>query len=151
MKQVVVTKEGLTKIQKELDKLKNVDRPRVIERIREARSLGDLAENADYEDARNEQSFIEGRIEELESAIKHARVIEHASKDVVEVGANINITGETGLRTFSIVGAAEADPTQGRISDVSPLGQALLGHRAGDQVKVKTPKGEMTYTILSVK
>ncbi len=154
-KEIVLTAEGLDKLQTELDELKTVHRREVNDRIRQAKEYGDLSENAEYEDAKQEQAFIEGRILKLEGMIRNARLINEAeySGDEVHLGATVKVkdlkNGEG--YEFSIVGSAEADPPNHRISNESPLGQALLGHKKGDTVDVATPRGVVKYKIDAIK
>lgn len=156
-KATFVTKEGLKQLQDELDMLKNVRRREVAKRLEEAISYGDLSENSEYEEAKNEQAFLEGRILELEEMIKHARVIstsKHGGK-VVELGSTVVIKrvkprdGED--EEYTIVGSTEADPLNHRISNESPIGAALLDRRQGEEVEVRVPAGKVTYKILKLK
>jgi transcription elongation factor GreA len=144
-KPVLISKEGLGKLEEELEHLVNVRRPQVAERIRAARDFGDIAENAEYTDAKNEQSLVEGRIQTLEAMVRNAVLIEdgaRADKGVVDVGATVKVRSEDGEESYSIVGPAEADPLAGRISNESPLGRALLGHKAGEEVAWTMPNGQ---------
>lgn len=147
-----MTPEGLTRLKEELELLVHTRRREIASRIQEAKELGDLSENAEYQEAKNEQAFNEGRIEELENTLKHAVVIDQTAKPngKVQVGSAVitKINGQS--TTLYIVGSDEADPLAGRISNESPLGQALLGQAVGATVTVATPKGEMAYTIQSV-
>ena len=150
---VLLTKEGLRQAQAELERLIKVRRAEIAERIRHARDFGDISENAEYTEAKNEQSLVEGRIQTLEAMIRNAVLIEDEPREagVVTVGASVTVKDEDGDETYAIVGAAEADPLHGRISNESPLGRALLGHRAGDQVEWTLPGGDISrVTILSV-
>jgi transcription elongation factor GreA len=150
---VLLTKDGLRQLEKELDELVEVRRPEIAERIRQARDFGDIAENAEYTEAKNEQGMLEGRIQTLETMIRNAVMIEDEPREagVVAVGASVTVSIEDdGEETYAIVGAAEADPLHGRISNESPLGRALLGHRAGDEVEWTSPSGTSTVRILSV-
>jgi transcription elongation factor GreA len=149
---VLLTKDGLRHLEEELDQLVQVRRAEVAERIRQARDFGDIAENAEYTDAKNEQSMLEGRIQALETMVRNAVVIEDEPREagVVGVGASVTVNTEDGDETYAIVGAAEADPLRGRISNESPLGRALLGRRAGDEVEWTSPSGTSTVRILSV-
>src|SRR3989440_5078464 len=151
-KPVLLTKEGLQALEEELEQLVNVRRADVAERIRQARDFGDIAENAEYTEAKNEQSLVEGRIQTLEAMVRNAVLIEEESRErgVVAVGAQVNVSSEEGEEKYSIVGAAEADPLNGRISNESPLGRALLGHKAGDEVEWTSPIGTSRVKILSV-
>lgn len=147
MKELLLTKEGLEKLQKELEDLKNVRRPAVIARIQAAKELGDLSENADYDDARNEQSFIEGRIQELEDMIKRAKVVAKVAGSTVGMGSKVTILTGSKSATYEIVGSTESNPSQGKISSESPIGKALLGHGVGEKINVNTPAGEVLYKI----
>ncbi len=146
-----LTHDGLEKLRAELEQLVNVRRAEVAARIHDAKEHGDLAENAEYEDAKNEQAFVEGRIQTLESLIRNAVLIdEHHSSDHVQIGSTVMVDSPDGKETFHIVGSAEADPGAGRISNESPVGRALLGHRKGDKVVVHVPSGDFTYTIVRI-
>src|SRR5258708_1689288 len=150
---VLLTKEGLRLLEGELEQLVQVRRGEVAERIRQARDFGDIAENAEYTEAKNEQSLVEGRIQTLEAMVRNAVVIEDEPREagVVGVGASVTVSDEDGNETYAIVGAAEADPLKGRISNESPLGRALLGHRAGDEVEWTLPSGDIGHVrIVSV-
>ena len=151
-KPVLLTKDGLRTLGEELEQLVNVRRGEVAERIRQARDFGDIAENAEYTEAKNEQSLVEGRIQTLEAMVRNAVLIEEESRErgVVAVGAQVNVSSEEGEERYFIVGAAEADPLNGRISNESPLGRALLGHKAGDEVEWTSPIGTSRVKILSV-
>jgi transcription elongation factor GreA len=151
-KPVLLTKEGLKALEDELDQLVSVRRGEVAERIRQARDFGDIAENAEYTEAKNEQSLVEGRIQTLEAMVRNAVVIEEEPREqgVVGVGARVKVSSDEGEETYSIVGAAEADPLAGKISNESPLGRALLGHKVGDEVEWTSPIGTSRVKILSV-
>ncbi|MDP9244038.1 MAG: transcription elongation factor GreA [Chloroflexota bacterium] len=149
-KPVYLTAEGLEKLKAELNHLIGVERPRVAQRIHDAKLDGDLSENAEYEDAKQEQSFLEGRIATLEAQIKNAEVIEHVNGDRVGIGSKVTVKGDDGQQTFTIVGSAEAAPRDGRISNESPVGAALMGRRKGEKVAVTTPAGSVNYTLLSL-
>ena len=140
---VYLTEEGTEKLQEELDHLRKVRRPEVAARIQRAKELESTVNNAEYDDAKNEQAFVEGRILHLETTFKNATVVHaehHANK--VEIGSTVIVsTAEGETDTYTIVGSDEADPVHGRISYQSPVGKALLGRRAGDDVKVSTPAG----------
>ena len=143
--------DGLDKLKAELDELVNVKRPEVAQRIHDAKEYGDVTENAEYEDAKNEQAFIEGRILALTAIIKNAVIIdEKHSRTVVGIGSTVTIQGDKGKEKYTIVGAAEAAPTEGRISNESPVGRALLGRKKGEAVTVSVPAGDSTYTIVSI-
>ena len=149
---VLLTKEGLRQLEEELDRLVQVRRSEVAERIRQSRDFGDIAENSEYAEAKNEQSLVEGRILTLESMIRNAVVIENEprEKGVVGVGAKVTVKTDEGDETYDIVGAAEADPRRGRISNESPMGRALLGHRSGDEVEWTSPSGTSRVKIVKV-
>lgn len=155
-KVTLVTKEGLEKLREELNYLKEVKRKEVAERLKEAISYGDLSENAEYEEAKNEQAFTEGRILEIEEKIKYAKIIDERSKKGarVQLGSRVviqNLSGKTKAEEeFTIVGSTEADPVNHKISNVSPVGKALLEREAGDMVKVVAPAGLIEYKILKV-
>ncbi len=149
---VHLTQEGLAALQAELDDLVRVRRPEIIARVRAARELGDLSENADYESARKEQSFAEGRIGQLQAMIRNASIIEApAGGNEVVLGGTVVVDSPEGEETFTIVGSSEARPGEGRISNTSPLGSALLGRRVGDDVVVKAPAGERHYRIVELR
>ncbi len=152
---VPMTQNGHQNLSDELKRLKFVERPRIVAAIEEARGHGDLSENAEYHSAREQQSFIEGRIQELEGALSHAQVIDTAalSGDKVLFGATVSLsdTDTEQESTYQIVGQYEANLDKGLISLLSPLAKALIGKEAGDIVEVKTPGGEKSYEILSVK
>jgi transcription elongation factor GreA len=149
---VLLTKDGLRLLEEELDQLVQVRRAEVAERIRQARDFGDISENAEYTDAKNEQSMLEGRIQALQTMVRNAVVIEDEPREagVVAVGASVTVSTEDGDETYTIVGPAEADPLRGRISNESPLGRALLGRLAGDEVEWTSPSGTSRVRILSV-
>jgi len=149
-KPVYLTAEGLAKLKAELQELVTVDRPRVAARIHEAKLDGDLSENAEYEDAKQEQSFLEGRIATLELQLRNAAVIEKANGDSVGIGSKVVIKGHDGEETFTIVGSAEAAPRDGRISNESPVGVALMGRKKGDKVVVQAPSGPIEYTLVRI-
>jgi transcription elongation factor GreA len=149
-KPVYLTAEGLAKLKAELDHLVTSERPRIAARIHDAKLDGDITENAEYEDAKQEQSFLEGRIATLESQLKNAEVIAKANGDKVGIGSKVVIKGSDGEETFTIVGSAEAAPREGRISNESPVGAALMGHKKGDKVTVQAPAGPVSYTVVRV-
>ena len=154
-KEIVFTKQGLEKIERELDDLKSVHRREVNDRIRQAKEFGDLSENAEYEDAKQEQAFIEGRILKLEGMIRNARIIDESeyAADEVHLGSTVKVKDlKTGtVHEFSIVGSAEADPAGRRISNESPLGRAVIGHKKNETVDVATPRGVVKYKIDAIK
>lgn len=148
---VYLTQEGLKKLHSELDQLVNSRRKEVAEKLQKARELGDITENAAYDAARDEQAFIEGRIEELEDVLKRVEVVEEEKAGVVSVGSRVRVHLDGNEREFQIVGALEANPADGKISHESPLGQALLGKKVGDKVAVEAPAGKLTYHVLGIK
>ena len=154
VKPVYLTPEGLEKLKTELDELVNVKRPDLAKRLHFAIKQGDLSENADYISAKEEQGFLEGRILELEAAIRDAVIIEEscASDGHVALGCHVTVVedGYDDEETYHIVGATEADPSKGNISNESPLGEALLGHVVGDVVTIQAPKGEIQFRIVKV-
>ena len=153
-KEVVVTVAGLKALEDELEELKTVRRKDVAEKIKVARGFGDLSENSEYDEAKNEQAFIESRIAQLEAMLKNARVIDNdeLNLDTVSVGTHVKIEGEDGeVEEYDITGSTEADPLNGKISDESPVGAALLGQKAGQTVTVSLPNGgTIDYKILEI-
>ncbi len=155
MNKFPMTEDGLNRLKAELDRLKSVERPSIIRAIAEARTHGDLSENAEYHAARERQSFIEGRLADLESKIRHAEVIDVSklSGKAVKFGATVKLSDEDTdeTTTYRIVGADEADISEGLLSITSPLAQALIGKEKGDSVVVNAPSGAKAYEIISVK
>ena len=154
---ILLTKEGLKKLKEEYELLKNVRRKEIAERLREAISYGDLSENAEYEEAKNEQAFVEGRILELEKQIKQAKIISEGrtkkKSQVVEIGSQVTVCEKGGKdepETYTIVGFTEADPIEQKISNESPIGKSLLGRMKGDVVEVQAPGGKYRYEILKI-
>jgi len=150
-----LTKEGFQKLQDELDYLRTAKRQEVANRLHEAMEGGELIENAEYEAAKNEQAFVEGRIQELELLLATAQIIEENGKgkkgDTIQVGSRVTIKeGNYEPETFVIVGAAEANPRDGKISNESPIGKAILSHKLGDIVKVETPGGTYNVKIMKI-
>ncbi len=150
--EVMLTKEGKEELEKRLEYLKLTKRAEITERIKTAREFGDLSENAEYDAAKNEQAMIEGEILEIETKLKYAVIIKESKKGVVSLGSKVDfIDDDLGeLMTYEIVGTTEADVEQGRISNESPIGNALLGRKAGDNVKVQVPLGITSITIKKV-
>ena len=151
---VLLTQEGLAKLEEELEFLKTVRRPQVAERIRQAKELASTQNNAEYDDAKNEQAFVEGRVLTLEKMIQDATLIDeeqaHHAKEV-RIGSTVTVVEEKDKKQiFTIVGSAEADPKQGKISNESPVGVALLGKRVGDEVQVSVPKGILRFTVSKI-
>ena len=153
-KEVLLTKEGLAQLEEELDNLKNVKRREVAGRIKQAIEFGDISENSEYEDAKNEQAMIEGQIVELEGKIRNARVIEATTDmNVVTIGSTVKLLNldKNMEMEYTIVGSTEADPAKFRISNESPVGGSILGHKVDDIVDVEVPKGILKYKILGIK
>ena len=152
-KDVIVTPEGLANMKAELEHLSTTRRREVAARIKEAREFGDISENAEYDDAKNEQAMLEARIAQLEDKIRSASVIDASdlSTDIVRVGSVVHLKDADGKKlTYTIVGSAEAKPLEKKLSNESPVGKALLGHKPGDKVPIATPKGERTLTITKI-
>jgi transcription elongation factor GreA len=150
-KPAYLSKEGLAKLREELDELVNVRRAEIAARIHEAKEHGDVTENAEYEDAKNQQAFVEGRIQSLSALIKNAVMIdENHSTTHVQIGSTVEVESEDGSERFKIVGSAEAAPANGKISNESPVGRALLGRKKGDKVVVSVPAGDYTYKIIGI-
>jgi len=146
-----LTAEGEAKLQAELTDLTGPRREELAQRLRSAIQMGDLSENADYHKAKEDQAFLEGRIQELESILRSAVIIEKKKGDVVDVGTTVTIQeGDIDPEAFYVVGAKEADPRNGRISNESPIGSALMGHKVGDVVEAQTPDGKMKFKILKI-
>lgn len=150
---VYLTEEGLAELKAELDNLINVRRPENIQSIKEARSLGDLSENADYDAAKNEQAQIEGRIKTIEKMLENVSVITDVPKDVVGLGSTVSIeyVDDDDEEEYKIVGVQEADPFQSRISNESPIAQAIMNHKVGDVVTVESPNGSYEIKITKIK
>ena len=155
MKEIILTKEGYNALRKEIEDLSTTRRREVAERIKIAREFGDIAENAEYDAAKNEQAMLEARIAKLEERLAAARVIEKRdiSKDVVSVGSTVRLRDVDAKQTveYRIVGSAEANPAQLKLSNESPVGKAIIGHKKGETVEVTTPRGSMKYKILEIK
>jgi transcription elongation factor GreA len=150
-KPTYLSREGLEKLHQELEALTHDRRAEVASRIHDAKENGDLSENAEYEDAKNEQAFVEGRIQLLEALIKNATLIgDERSNEHVQIGSTVIVEGANGRETYTIVGSTEASPRERRISNESPVGRALLGKRTGDRVVVRVPAGDFTYQIVEI-
>jgi len=151
VKELYLSKEGVESLQKELAELK-AERVEITQKIKEAREFGDLSENAEYQEAKTSQSFVEGRIEEIEAMLKHAKIIEDGkSTGFVSVGSTVEVEVSGGKKmTYHITGSSEADPLQAKISNESPLGRALMGHAKGDTVSMSSPDGERKYKIVKI-
>ena len=153
-KQIILTEEGLKNLESELENLKTVKRKEVAEKIKVALYFGDLSENSEYDEAKNEQAIMESRILEIEAMLKNVKLInEHElSTDIIHVGSKVKVhdINYDEVVDYRIVGSSEADPREGRISDESPVGAALLGHREGETVRFLTPGGECVYKIVEI-
>jgi transcription elongation factor GreA len=146
-----ISRDGLEKLRHELDEMVSIRRPEIAQRIHDAKEHGDLSENAEYEDAKNEQAFVEGRIQTLEALIKNATIIdENTTNDHVQIGSTVKVEGPDGTESFTIVGSTEARPTEGRISNESPVGRALLGRKKGEKVTVHVPAGDIAYKVVAI-
>jgi len=146
-----ISEDGLVKLRTELEELINVRRQEIAQRIHDAKEHGDLAENAEYEDAKNEQAFVEGQIQRLEALVKNAVLIdEQHGTDHVQIGSTVKVDGTDGNEVFTIVGSTEASPRDGKISNESPVGRALLGKHKGDSVVVHVPAGDFSYKIVEI-
>ncbi len=155
-KTIYLTKEGLEDLKNELDELVNVKRPANIQAIKEARALGDLSENADYDAARNEQAVLEGRIKKIESMLENYEIIEEVSNGTVGIGSTVSIKyvdddDEDDGDEYKIVGSQEADPFVGKISNESPIAQAIMNHKVGDVITVESPNGSYQIEITDIK
>jgi transcription elongation factor GreA len=152
-KDVIVTPEGLANLKAELEQLTTTRRREVAERIKEAREFGDISENAEYDDAKNEQAMLEARIAQLEEKLRAATVIDSSDlgTDMVRVGSTVHVKDEAGKSTkYTIVGSAEASPAEMKLSNESPVGKALLGHKRGEEVVFSTPRGERKLKITKI-
>ncbi len=155
MKEVILTREGYEKLRQEIEFLSTDKRREVADRIRIAREFGDINENAEYDDAKNEQALLEHRIATLEERLLSARVIEKKdiAKDVVSVGSKVKLRDVAAGKTveYHIVGSAEANPAEHKLSNESPVGKAILGHKKGEVVEVAAPRGSLKFKILDIK
>jgi len=153
-KQVVLTEDGLKRLEEELEELKTIKRKEVAEKIKIALSFGDLSENSEYDEAKNEQAMVEARIVQVETMLKNVKVLEadELVTDVVNLGSRIKIRDVEfdEIMEYHLVGSAEADPMNGKISDESPVGKALIGHRVGETVEAETPSGLIQFEILGI-
>ena len=151
-KEVFVTEAGLEEMKKELEYLIQVRRPEVITALKDARALGDLSENAEYDAARNEQAIVESKIKELEVSIEHAKIISDVATDTVSVGNSVKLEyiEDNETETYAIVGSKEADPFENRISNESPIAMAIIGKKAGDVVVVDSPNGKYEVKIVEI-
>ena len=154
-KKIYLTSEGLEELKKEFEELSKVKRPEIVNRVSQARDMGDLSENAEYSAAREELSFIDGRIDELEELLKQATVIKEEKRtsgnQVIALGSKVSLKLDNKKEDYTVVGEWEADPTAKKISHESPLGKALLGRAVGDVAEVEAPAGKILYTIVAIK
>lgn len=151
MKSIKITEKGLDVLKQEFDELLNVKRPALVERLSNARAQGDLSENSDYQNAKEELEFLQGRIDELEDVIKNAKiVVENKGSSGVGLGAKVTVRVNGIKQTFELVGEWEADLANKKISHASPLGSALVGHKVGDKVEVEVPAGKVQYEIVAI-
>ena len=152
-KEVFLTAEGFTELETELDELKRVKRPEIINAIKEARALGDLSENTEYHSAREEQAIIEGKIQEIEYKLEHAVIISEEVSDTVRLGSSVVIRydDEDDTEEYKIVGSTEADPFENKISNESPIAKALLGKKKGAIVSVESPNGKYNIELIEIK
>ena len=152
MQRTLVTREGLEKMQKELDELRSTKRAEIAQRLKAAIAMGDLSENSEYDEAKNAQAFLEGRILQLEQQIRTAQVIEKVAKDRVDVGSTVLIEDmeEHLQEKVTIVGSTESNPFEGRISNESPVGRAIMGAKAGDTVEAEAPNGVLKYKVIRI-
>ena len=151
-KDILLTSEGFLELEEELNNLKNVRRPKVIEAIKDARAQGDLSENADYDAARNEQAEVEGRIKQIEFMLANAEIIEKSSNHTGDLGSTVTISyvDDDEEEVYSIVGRMEADPFENKISNESPIGKAIIGKKEGDTINVESPTGSYQIKIVKV-
>lgn len=149
---IKLTKKGFENLQEELESLEEEKRPKMVKRLSEARAEGDLSENSDYTNAREELEFLDGRISELEEVLKRAEVVEsNGDTEHVAVGTKVRVGVDGSEHTYDIVGEWEADPKEKKISHTSPLGQALVGKKVGEKVEVEAPAGKISYKVLEIK
>jgi transcription elongation factor GreA len=147
-KEFYLTKDGVDELKAELEDLIKNQRPQVAAELKEAKELGDLSENASWDSAKDHQAFIEGRIAELEQILRHAVIIQAPKSHAkINIGSTVHLEIEDGKQIYTIVGSTEADPQKGRISNESPIGQALMGKAKGEEVEINVPSGTMTYKI----
>lgn len=146
----LLTADGIASLKHELEELVSVKRPQIAEQLKEAKSDGDLSENIMYDAARDQQGFVEGRISEIEHILKHAKLIQAKTNSMVSLGSTVHVELEKGQQQYTIVGSTEANPDKGMISDESPLGRALMGRKAGEEVEVSVPNGKMKYKVVKI-
>ena len=153
-KQVLMTDEGLKNLEAELEELKALKRKEIAEKIKVALSFGDLSENSEYDEAKNEQAIVEARIASIENMLKNVKIIneDELSTEIIHVGSKVKVRDIDfdDICEYKIVGSSEADPVNGRISDESPVGKGLIGHKVGEKVEIETPAGSMSYEVLEI-
>ncbi len=150
-KEFYLTAEGITKLEAELDDLVHGQRTKIAARLKEAKEYGDLSENIQWDDAKDQQAFIEGRIAEVENILKHASLIKSPKNNaIVTMGSTVHLELEDGKQRYTIVGSTEANPEEGKISNESPIGRALIGKKPGEEVEVTVPSGTMIYKITHI-
>jgi transcription elongation factor GreA len=150
-KEFFLTADGIEKLKSELDDLVGNQRIKIAAQLKDAKEMGDLSENSSWDNAKDQQAFVEGRIAEIENILKHATVIESPkSHHVVDIGSTVHVEVEDGTQRYTIVGSTEANPDEGKISNESPIGKALLGKKKGDEVEVEVPSGTMVYKIAHI-
>lgn len=154
VKPILLTDEGLKNLEEELEVLKTVRRKEIAEKIKVALSFGDLSENSEYDEAKNDQAMTEARIADIESMLKNVKLIdeEELTTEIIHIGSKVRVNDVEfdEVCEYQIVGSSEADPANGRISDESPVGKSLLGHKTGDRIEVETPGGVMVYEVLEI-
>lgn len=155
-KEIVLTKEGYEELSQKLKYLKSVGRQEIAEKLKVARSFGDLSENSEYDEAKSEQAKLEAEISDIEAMLARAKIIdeaENSNTETIHIGCIVTVkeTGKGGQESvFTITGYAQADPLEGKISDESPVGKALMGHKVGDKVEIEVPMGKITYKVISI-
>ena len=149
-KKIYLTKEGLEELKREYEELTKTKRPEILDRVSAARNMGDLSENAEYTVAREELSFIDGRIDELDELLKQAVLISNNHSSTIKLGSTVKVNTNDGKEVFTLVGEWEADPKEKKISHESPLGKALLGKKVGEKVEVEAPAGKIIYIIEAI-
>lgn len=149
-KKIYLTREGLEELKREFEELTKVKRPEILNRVSQARNMGDLSENAEYTVAKDELSFIDGRIDELDELLKQAVLISNNHSSTIKLGSTVKVQAKDGKEEFTVVGEWEADPKERKISHESPLGKALLGKKVGEKVEVEAPAGKIIYTIEAI-
>ncbi len=152
MNSIKLTKQGAENLKKELEELKNQKRPKAVERLSKARAMGDLSENSEYSAAKEELALVEGKIQEIEEVLKNAIIVEiNSNEQIVQIGNTVIVEANKEKKQFQIVGEFEADPLNNKLSNNSPIGQALIGKKVGDIVEVNIPAGKVFYKIIEIK